>query len=404
MPDGRTAFVPWTLPDEEVRVRVVESRKRWVRAVPEDLVRPAMGRVEPPCPHFGTCGGCRLQHMPEGEQRRWKGVFVREALSRIGGLPLDEDVPVAPSAEQFGYRSRVTFTVAHRGGRLHAGLKEAGRPGRVVDIDRCLLADPAIQETWTGLRQLLQKAGTIPPGTVARVTLRAVEEGVIMLWTPRCPAPDGEFFAQLPGMIQVWESGASGSRRLWGDTEGHETWFGRRVKVPGPAFTQVNRASGQRLFDAVVEAAGDVEGLKVVDAYGGLSPVGTELADQGGSVTVVEMDERATASLAEDGGVAVLWGRVEALLPEALPADLVILNPPRSGLHEETVVHLLAEPPARILYVSCDPATLARDVKRLSLRYEMGRVHAFDLFPQTPHVEVLVDLRVRDPDIGQAAE
>ncbi len=403
MPDGRTAFVPWTMPEDEVRIRVVESRKRWVRAVPEDLIRPAPERVEPPCPHFGTCGGCRLQHLPGAEQRRWKGILVKEALSRIGGLRLEDDIRVAPSEEQFGYRSRVTFTVAHRGGRLHAGLREAGRPGRVVDIDRCLLADPAIQETWAGLRQLLQKGGTLPPGTVARVTLRTVEEGVIMIWMPRCPG-SGELFARLPGVIQVWESGASGSRRLWGDTEGHETWFGRRVRVPGPAFTQVNRPSGQRLFDAVVEAAGDVKGLKVIDAYGGLSPTGTELAARGASVTVVEMDETAAASLAEDRSVAVLEGRVEARLPEALPADLAILNPPRSGLHEEAVRHLLAEPPARILYVSCDPATLARDVKRLSLRYDLGPVEAFDLFPQTPHVEVLVDLRVRDPDIGQAAQ
>ena len=264
--DGRTVFVPWTLPGDRVRVRVVESRKRFARAVPVEILEGGPGRVTPTCPHYGVCGGCRLQHVSGTEQLRWKGRFVEEALKRIGGLEAVGEVPVAPAPAPFHYRGRVTFTVAHRGGRVRAGLREAGRPGRVAEVEVCHLADPRIQETWTALRRSLQEPGLIPPGAVLRVTLRVVQEGVLLMFAPRCPGREGEAFAGLPHVIQVWESTDKGPRRLWGEVDGHETWFGRAVAVPAASFTQVNLQAGQHLLDAVVEAAGDVSGLKVVDA------------------------------------------------------------------------------------------------------------------------------------------
>ncbi|NNM33692.1 MAG: class I SAM-dependent RNA methyltransferase, partial [Gemmatimonadetes bacterium] len=334
-------FVPWTAPGDRVRVRVVDSKKRWARALPEEILHPSPDRVAPPCAHFGVCGGCRLQHVSVEEQLRWKGRFVHDALKRIGNLEPEGDIRVDPAPHGLQYRGRMTFTVAHRGGRVRAGLREAGRPGRVAEVEFCHIADPKIQETWSSLRQSLRKPGLLRAGTVVRVTLRAVQEGIVVLFSPRCPGRDGEYFAGLPHVVQVWEGGSKGSRLLWGRDEVHENWFGRAVAVPGPSFTQVNALAGQGLLDAVVEAAGDVKGRKVVDAYAGLSLTGRELALKGASVTAIELDPAATAALAEAGGVRVLEGRVEARLPEALPADLVILNPPRSGLHEHVVHHLL---------------------------------------------------------------
>lgn len=399
LPDGRTVFVPWTAPGDRVRVRVTDTRKRWARAVLEEVLRASPDRVLPPCAHYGVCGGCRFQHVSMDAQLRWKGRFVSDALTRIGKVEGIGEVAVAPAPAPFGYRGRVTFTVAHRGGRVRAGLREAGRPGRVADVELCHLADPRIQETWSSLRSSLNSPGLLPPGSVVRVTLRVVREGVMVLFSPRCPGGDAEPFSRLPHVIQVWESGSKGFRRLWGEVEGHEWWFGHPVPVPAGSFTQVNPEAGQALLDAVVDAAGDVEGRRVVDAYSGLSLTGRELAARGASVTAIERDGPAAAALAKAGGVHVLEGRVEARLGQALPADLVIVNPPRSGLHEHVVRQLLDEPPPRVLYVSCDPATLARDLKRLDPGFAVEGVRAFDLFPQTPHVEVLVALTARPADI-----
>ena len=404
LPDGRTVFVPWTAPGDQVRVRVVSAKKRWARGIADEVLRPSEDRVEPPCRHFGTCGGCSLQHVAIETQRHWKGRFVREALKRIGNLDGIGDIPVEAAPAAFHYRGRMTFTVAHRGGRVRAGLREAGRPGRVAEVEFCHLAEPRIQEVWSSLRRSLKRPGLVPPGAVMRVTIRAVEEGVVLIFSPRCPEGAAQSFGGLPHVVQVWESGAKGARRLWGEVEGHETWFGRSVAVPAPSFTQVNASAGQLLLDAVVEAAGEVGGRRVVDAYAGLSLTGRELAARGAAVTAIEMDPSAAAALAETGGVRVLEGRVEARLAEALPADLVIVNPPRSGLDEHVVHQLLKAPPERLLYVSCDPATLARDLERLAPGFSVEKIRAFDLFPQTPHVEALVALRAGAPDIESTVQ
>ena len=405
LPDGRAAFVPWTMPGDRATVRVTRERSRWARGELVGLEEPASTRVSPPCPHFGVCGGCAFQHVPYETQLTWKGRFVEDAFRRLGGVDLAEPVSVEPSPLAYEYRNRVTFTVAHRGGRIHAGLRQASRPGRVVDVESCLLAHPAVSDVWPRLREALVRSRALKPGKVARVTVRRVTDGVVLVWAPECPGGDPGVFSAIEGVVEVWEDGRRGPRRLHGDRETTETWFGEEIEVPGPAFTQVNDAAGHHLLQAVVEAVvagvGDPEGKQVVDAYAGISVTGRRIAALGGHVVAIEREHWAVEAARRNaaGAFEAREGPVEALLDGALPADLVILNPPRSGVTEDVTKCLAEKGPATILYVSCDPATLARDVARLADAYSVGSVRAFDLFPQTPHVEVLVALKRSGPDI-----
>ncbi|MSR36693.1 MAG: class I SAM-dependent RNA methyltransferase [Gemmatimonadetes bacterium] len=178
-----------------------------------------------------------------------------------------------------------------------------------------------------------------------------------------------------------------------GDPHAHELWMGEPVRPGARAFLQVNREAAERLHAAVVTAVSQVAGLAVVDAYCGVGVYGRALARAGARVLGIELDPEAAAAARAGApdGFRVLQVAVEDGLPSALPADLLIVNPPRTGLHEAVPRALAGAPPARIVYVSCDPATLARDLGRLE-GYRISELRAFDLFPQTAHVETLVVL------------
>jgi 23S rRNA (uracil1939-C5)-methyltransferase len=284
-----------------------------------------------------------------------------------------------------------------------AGFHELDDPERVLDLTgACLLPEEPIARAWDALRAAWgEGADRLPAGPRLRLTLRAVAEGVVLVvdggsgsWAPDALLRD------VPGLVAIWhqESGARTPLLIAGSARAHELWLGRPVRPGARAFLQVNRAAAERLHAAVLAAAlagdGGAEGLGVVDAYCGVGVYGHALARAGARVTGIELDPEAAAA-ARDGappGFTVLEGAVEDRLAEALPAQLAILNPPRTGVHERVAERLAASGAERIVYVSCDPATLARDLARLA-GYELTALSAFDLFPQTAHVETLAVLR-----------
>jgi len=209
----------------------------------------------------------------------------------------------------------------------------------------------------------------------------------------------GELLVAVDGLVAVWHRPHKDGpvRLLAGEAETEEVWLGERHPVGATAFLQVNREAGERLHEAVLREAGRVEGLRVLDAYAGVGLVGRRLARQGALVTAIELDAEAAAAARSGApeGFVLLEGRVEARLEEGLPADLVVLNPPRTGVHETASARLAGSGVERIVYVSCDPATLARDLGRLSGRYALAGLRCFDLFPQTAHVETLATLELR---------
>ena len=401
--DGRVVFVPRTAPGDEVRVRITNGKPRWARGQLRGLLVPSPDRVSPSCPYYEECGGCTLQHIAYAQQLHWKGDTVREALKRISHV--DIALPaVVPSPNERNYRSRVTFTLVRLpGGRVVAGFHHLGVPHRIVDVDEgCILPEPAVASVWTDLRRAWgEGARRLPAGRKLRLTLRAVDEGVILVVEGgRGPGRPDILLREVEGLVAVWAVGPRGGGKLLaGLTHVHDTRLGETVRTAPTTFLQVNRVAGEALHRWVVEQGAVTPGEKVVDAYCGVGLYGRDLARLGAHVLGIERDSKAARAASRDSpeGFTVWAGAVEDRMAEALPADLVVLNPPRIGIDAEVTETLLAAGPPRLIYVSCAPATLARDVGRLSSSYEVVDVRAFDLFPQTAHVEVVVVL-VRTAD------
>ena len=399
LPDGRVAFVQRTAPGDRARVRVSAAKRSWARATLVELLAPGPGRRPPPCPFYGRCGGCTLQHLEYPEQLRWKARMVADALKRIGRVTVDPPV-VEPSLCEFRYRNRVTFTLRRSlgtPGGVVAGFHEIDESGRVMDVTgACMLPEEAITRVWDGLRSAWgEGAEHLPAGTTLRLTLRSVTGGVVLIvdggdgtWTPDI------LIQNVPGLVAVWHGRADAPPLFMaGDASAGDLWLGEAIRPGARAFIQVNRKAAERLQAAVIRAVGTATGRTVVDAYCGVGVYGRALARAGARVSGIEIDPEAAAAAREDvpDGFRVIEGAVEDHLEEVLPADVVILNPPRAGVDNEVTRALSGRRIVRIIYVSCDPATLARDFGRLH-GYRLRSIEAFDLFPQTAHVETLAVL------------
>lgn len=397
LPDGRAVFVHRTAPGDRVEARVTREKRSWARARLVRVLRPGPGRRRAPCPYYDRCGGCTLEHLHYQSQLRTKAELVRDALHRIGGVSggLPE---VVASPRELRYRNRVSFTLRRLGGRVVAGFHELERPGRVFDVDgACLLPEARLGAAWDALRQAWgEGARRLPSGDRLRLTLRAGlgGEASLLVEGGRGRGAPEELLRDVPGLVSVWQRPAPGAplRLLAGREDLEEEWAGARLSLRGDVFLQVNREAAALLEDHVARLAGAVGGMRVVDAYCGIGAHARRLARAGAEVVGVERSAAAVAEAGRlGGGPTYLTGAVEAHVPGLLPADLALVNPPRAGLSEPVVGALLERPAARVIYVSCDPATLARDASRLGSRYRLRSVRCFDLFPQTAHVETVAE-------------
>lgn len=400
LPDGRVVFAHRTAPGDRARLRIDALRPRWGRATLEEVIEPGPQRREAPCPRYERCGGCTLEHLEYDAQLRAKGALVTEALTRIGGrsdVP-EPDVHRAPSETR--YRNRATFTLrrlAHP--RVVAGFHELGGPGRILDLGgECLLLEEGVAAAWEALRAGWGlHARHLPAGRELRLTLRGLADGTSILvieggsgrGTPEA------ILAAVDGLRAVWAAPGGGAPQLLaGEDQVEEEWLGERIVLQPGAFLQANRAGAAILHAHVLHEIGSPTGLRILDAYCGFGGTGRALARQGADVIGIEIDARAREMVAGRPveGFVVLEGRVEDRLDEALPVDRVILNPPRQGAAREVMEALARGTASRVVYVSCDPATLARDLERLGPDFALRRLQVFDLFPQTAHVETVATL------------
>jgi 23S rRNA (uracil1939-C5)-methyltransferase len=325
--------------------------------------------------------------------------MVGEALRRIGKLEVDNP-EVVPSPEEFHYRNRVTYTMRRlRGGRVVAGFRELGHRGRVLDLgSECLLPEDPLRSVWTRLREEWGPgARSLPRGRQLRLTLQKGLDGVGLLIRGGDGRGEPEGLVRgVDGLVSVWEQGKrSVPRLLAGEEVLRVGWERETLELSPGAFVQINAGMGSALYEYVLGEVGQVDGRRIIDAYCGPGILGRALAQRGGEVTGIDVTTPGALAPGhpESRGFSPVVGRVEKELKRFLPADLVLLNPPRGGLEESIPDILAAIPPEDVVYVSCDPATLARDLFRMRKAYRVARVRAFDLFPQTGHVETVVTLK-----------
>jgi 23S rRNA (uracil1939-C5)-methyltransferase len=404
LPDGRAVFVHRTAPHDEAEISITHTRPRWARAELLRVLSPGPSRRDAPCPYYDRCGGCTLEHLTYDAQLEAKSRIVSDALTRIGHVAVDPP-EVVPSPSQVRYRNRVSFTLRREEhGRVVAGFHALAAPDEIVDMGAaCLLPEEAVARVWDRLRAAWgPDARRLPSGEQLRLTLRGTAAGEVSLLVEGgfSPGRPEELIAAVDGLESVWHRPGEGQARLLaGAPSLRERWGEEELPLAAEAFLQVNRQAARLLEDHLLSLAGPVAGMRVVDAYCGVGLHARRLARAGARVVGIELDAHAVAAARAGAGDGAEFreGPVETLLPEVLPAALVILNPPRGGVAPEVVDSLLAQPPERIIYVSCSPATLARDLRRLADTYTLSAARAFDLFPQTAHVET-VALLVRSTE------
>ena len=416
---GKVVFVPYAIPGERVQVEIVEEKERWARARLLEaggpgrapLITPSPDRVEPPCPYFGPegCGGCQWQHIAYERQAELKKEIVADQLRRLGRIAnppvADTIVLAAPSWSEnggaaggdtpspipdtpylsYGYRNHVQFAITPEG-RL--GFRR-GASHEVIAVDRCLLLHEQLDE----LHAALDVAAAGLTGVSLRVGVNT-GQALILLETAGEEAPELEI--NLPAACALRTP--RGIQPLIGQPWIEEEVAGRRYRVSAESFFQVNTAGAEALVEVVRGYVAPRPGDVLLDAYCGVGLFTLALAGVVAEAIGIEAAPSACEDFACNAGeqmnVVLHEGAVEEVLPVLLAqgqrADLVVLDPPRAGAGREVIRGLAGLGPRRIVYVSCDPATLARDSVHLAAAgYRLVEAQPVDLFPQTYHVETV---------------
>jgi 23S rRNA (uracil1939-C5)-methyltransferase len=386
--DGLAVFIPRTAPGELVET-TLRKRGRMARGRLVRVVEPSPQRVDPRCGHYDgdRCGGCQLQHLSMESQLAAKQRIVQDAFSRIARRAVERP-PIVPSPAAWEYRSRLTLALRWHHGAWVMGLHAFDDVDHVFDLRECPITDARIVAAWADIRRA---ANLLPRAAELRGTVRLVGQDLALIVEGADVWPGArEFAAAVPVLHVIRWRPARGASRVVLDR--------RSSGTPHESFDQVNQPVAASARLELVERAMAASPRTAVDAYAGLGATSLALAERGVQVTAIEADEAASWHAAQHLPPAsrAVTGRVEDLLPEYLPADVVILNPPRTGI-DVRVAQVLQSPPwpRRLLYMSCDPATLARDVSRLPA-YRVSSLRAYDMFPQTAHVEVVCELIPED--------
>jgi len=411
--EGRVWLIPGTVPGDLVRAEAARDHGRWVEGSVRRILTPADARRIPSCPIQDRCGGCPLMPVDEEAQREAKRGFLVDALARIGRLEAVKVESCVPSPRSLGYRNKIELTFGELDGVPIVGYHARHDPAVLVDVTACPIGDPRLEAPLAVVRSLLRD-GTLRP-RAGRLVLRASSSGADLLVAFRDhgePFPEAAEVARalaaevtgLRGVVRlVSPRGRRGGARvetLWGDPWIEEVLLGRAYRVPPGTFLQVNPEAAETLARHVLEGAG--RPASVLELYGGVGAFSGALAETGAAATVVDADPGAIACGREaamrDGlRVRYVSGDVLRFLRGARETpDLIVADPPRTGLGPGVAEALAARAPARLAVVSCDPATLARDLARLTAGgFALERVRPFDLFPQTAHVEAVAWLTRR---------
>ncbi|MGO5095706.1 23S rRNA (uracil(1939)-C(5))-methyltransferase RlmD [Agathobaculum sp. LCP25S3_E8] len=422
--DGRAVFVPRTAVGDQCDVRIVKLTKNVAYARLEKLIVPSGARIRPACPVADKCGGCCYQHITYEEELRAKEKKVRDALTRIGGQDgaVLQGITGAPTTEH--YRNKAQYPVGRDAdGNIVTGFYRP-RSHDIVPVERCLIQSETADHIAAIVRKWMQEFD-VPPydyvakrGTVRHIYVRVGEKSgesqlTLIAATRKMPALDElvhrlrEAEPSLTGILlnhnQRGDNVILGDRTdvLWGEPMLEDRLCGHSFLLSPEAFYQVNHAQAERLYACAVDFAGLTGEQTVIDLYCGAGTITLTLAERAKTVIGVEIvpeaveNARQNAVRNEMDNVEFLCGdagqAARQLAARGVRTDVLVVDPPRKGLDEQTRDAILKMMPPRVVYVSCDPATLGRDVRELTgAGYRMACAQAFDLFPRTGHVETVV--------------
>jgi len=437
--DGLVVFVRGGIPGDRITARIYRKKRDYAEAGMVELLSPSPDRVAAPCPYFGYCGGCQWQHVAYERQLAYKRAHVLETVEHIGGLKQVTVHPAIPSEKRFAYRNKMEFTFSDRrwylpdqldrrkqGGDFALGLHVPGAFQKVIDIEACLLQHEMGNRILNLVRTYARDSGIPVYGLKSHqgfwryLTIRnssASGEWMVNIVTSEeredivQPLADliKSRFEQVATVVNNINSrGASvavGERETVLSGNGYITdKIGPfTFRISANSFFQTNSRGAEQLYRTVVRYA-DLQGSEtVLDLYSGTGTIPLFLADRVAVVTGLEISRSATSDAAvnaRENGVhncRFICGDIRETLAgiTAVP-DVLIIDPPRAGMHKEALARAMALSPGKIVYISCNPATLARDLSLMTPAYHLVEVQPVDMFPHTYHVEAVAGLRRRE--------
>jgi 23S rRNA (uracil1939-C5)-methyltransferase len=382
LPDGRAVFAPFVLAGETAEIQIIEEKKNHAKARMIKILEPSPFRIEARCGHFGVCGGCHYQNLPYEEQLKLKQAIVKEQFQRVGGMPDGPVEAVISSAQEWNYRNSLQFHLDSAG---KLGFHRSGSHS-VLPIRECHLPEEGINGLWPRLE-------FDPLMKIDRITLRCGkdESQMVVLESESGELP--EFETDMP--ISVVHRTGSDQVVLAGEEFLEMIVKERRFRVSAGSFFQVNSGQAAAMVEFIQQALPLTKQDLLLDVYCGVGLFSSFLAESAGQVAGVEIGESACEDYAFNldafDNISLYQGPAEAVLPALeLKPTAIIVDPPRAGVELPVMDAILKTGAERLVYVSCDPATLARDSRRLTVGgYELKVIQPVDMFPQTYHIECM---------------
>ena len=417
--EGYVVFVDGGLPGDRVRAEITKAKRRFAEAKTVELLHPSPDRIADRCLHEGEpCPGAPLQNLPYERQLAYKREQVDDALRRIGGLDGFELEEIEPAIEEWRYRNKLEYSFGERDGETVLGSHVRGRWDLIVGVEDCHLASEAANAArnqvrdWAQLHSVAVYDRRERQGVLRNLAVREGRRtGQIQTRLVTSPANFPKPPVDLHTVIEGDSGGTDGPTGAMGEERLHEEICGLRLEMSHSAFFQTNTEMAERVYATAGEYAGLTGGERVFDLYCGIGTIGLTMAEHAGEVWGLEIVPEAIVDAeanAERNGIAnarfmAASARtgVRPLLEEAGKPDVVVLDPPRAGLSQKIVRRVIECEAKRIVYVSCNPTTLAPNAAQLvEAGYKLSRVKPVDMFPQTPHIECVALLEKVAPGGG----
>lgn len=406
--DGMKVFVDGALPGETVTIHITETKKTYAKAQLIDVISPSCDRTEPVCPLFGSCGGCQIMHLGYPAQLVVKRQRVADALRRIGGFQDLNILPCLPSPTSLGYRNKIQLPVVWDHGKKTIGLYRK-QSHEIIPLKKCFIQCPQGEE----IRALISEKLNVEDVRYALIRNAVFQdEALVIFVTSGSFSKELKLFAEelmashslIKGVVENLNPRGNNTilgpnfRLLAGRPFIYEKLLNKLFKISPSAFFQVNPAQSENLYTKALELAMIQPYETVLDAYCGVGALALFASDTAQKVFGIECVPGAVADAIENARLnhnescSFHCGAAEELIHRLPAMDTVLLNPPRKGCDPKLIQALVRKKPYKIVYISCDPATLARDLAALRQLYHIDTVQPIDMFPQTMHVETVVRL------------